>query len=346
MKMAQREGVTTDDSCDLDMENLKHEFEDHLSVVVPCYNEAAVLEATISRLTTACQGSVSQYEIILVDDGSTDSTWGVLQSAATIDDHIVGVRLSKNHGHQLALLAGLAEVRGSVVLIIDADLQDPPELLPDMLALLHADEVDVVYGKRRNRAGESFLKTATAHAFYRMLTTATDVDIPLDTGDFRLMSRRMCDLLCAMPERDRFTRGMVAWLGFKQVPIEYDRSARFAGFTKYTPRKMLGLAADAFLGFSLLPLRMAIVLSGLTFLFSIGVIGYSVWSWEAHQTIPGWASIEVFSSIVASAQFAVLGVIGEYIGRIYLEGKNRPLYLVRNILDHRRSEARAYPTAR
>ncbi len=309
---------------------------DHLSVVVPCYNEDEVLAVTLSRLRQVCASAdLAAWEIILVDDGSIDGTWSLIEQAIEGDSRIVGVRLSRNHGHQLALLAGLARVRGSVVLIIDADLQDPPEALQGMLARMHSERADVVYGQRTSREGESLFKRASAKAFYRLLSSMTRVDVPLDTGDFRLMSRRVSDHLLQMPERDRFTRGMVAWLGYKQVPFEYARHPRFAGTTKYTPRKMFSLAAQAFLGFSLAPLRLAILLSGLTFAFSVSVIAYVLWSWAAGQAVSGWASVMIFVSVVASAQFAVLGVMGEYIGRIYLEGKQRPLYLVSDLADHR-----------
>ena len=316
---------------------LKECVETGLSVIVPCFNEEAALNTTLERIMNVCNSQFGeQYEIILVDDGSNDATWELIENAAQQHRHAVGVRLSRNHGHQSALLAGLAQARGSLILIIDADLQDPPELLPAMCALMDKENADVVYGKRRSRAGESDFKKGTAKAFYRLLSAVTDVDIPIDSGDFRLMRRHIGDLLLSMPERDRFTRGMVAWLGFKQIPIEYDRAARTAGETKYTMRKMLRLAVDAFLGFSLLPLRMAMALSAITFFLSLTVIAYTIWSWLALQTAPGWASVMILVAVVASAQFSVLGIIGEYVGRVYLQGKQRPLYLVRNVIDRRK----------
>jgi len=226
-----------------------------LSIVVPCFNEEACLPTLHERLTAAARGAAGDdYEIVLVNDGSRDSTWPIMRRLADEDPHVVGVNLSRNHGHQLALTAGLDLCRGEVILIIDADLQDPPELLPQMLETMRRDGADVVYGVRRSRAGETPFKRATAHGFYRLLSRATEVDIPLDAGDFRLMSRRALDALLAMPEQARFIRGMVAWIGFKQAPFTYDRDRRFAGETKYPLRKMIRFAFDALTGFSSAPL--------------------------------------------------------------------------------------------
>jgi len=306
---------------------------EQLSVVVPCYNEASVLEAAAERISAACKLNFGDnYEIIFVDDGSEDSTWQLIESFTQTSDRVRGVQLSRNHGHQLALLAGLAEVQGSLVLIIDADLQDPPELLTKMIDIMVQQEADVVYGQRVGREGETLLKKTTASLFYRFLAAATEVEIPVDTGDFRLMRRRVVDLLLRMPERDRFTRGMVAWLGFSQVPCEYTRAERWAGETKYTPRKMFGLAASAFLGFSMAPLRMAVVLSIGTALASLSTMIYVIWSLFMGYTITGWASTMIVMTLLASAQFAILAIIGEYVGRIYLQDKQRPLFLVKKAI--------------
>jgi dolichol-phosphate mannosyltransferase len=205
-----------------------------LSIVVPCYNEEACLPALHERLSAAARATFrDDYEIILVNDGSKDRSWPIMTAMAAADPHLVAVNLSRNHGHQLALTAGLDLSRGDVVLVIDADLQDPPELLGDMVDTMRREEADVVYGVRKSRAGETAFKRATAHGFYRLLANATDVDIPLDAGDFRLISRRALDVLLAMPEQARFIRGMVAWIGFRQVPILYNRDERFAGDSKY-----------------------------------------------------------------------------------------------------------------
>lgn len=300
-----------------------------VSVVMPCFNEAEGLETALGRVIAACETHVPRgFEIILIDDGSTDATWPLIAGAASTDPRLVGVKLSRNHGHQLALIAGLSHVQGDLVLVIDADLQDPPELLGDMVDVLEKTHADVVYGQRLSRAGETGFKTLTAKAFYRTLGALSEVAVPPDTGDFRLMTRRVSDLLLAMPERDRFTRGMVAWLGFKQTALRFNRAPRFAGSTKYTLRKMLRLAADGLMGFSLAPLRAALILAGLCLGFSVITLGYVAWSLVERQTVPGWASVMAFLAIVAAGQFAVLGVIGEYVGRIYMEAKRRPLYIL------------------
>src|SRR5437899_5866486 len=209
-----------------------------LSVVAPCFNEEGVLPEFVRRVGVVLDGLGITAEIVLVDDGSRDATWQVMTDAAAKDSRIVAVRLMRNHGHQLALTAGLSICRGERILIIDADLQDPPELLPEMMKLMDQMGADVVYGRRRQREGDSLFKRATAAAFYRLIGRMTDVEIPLDAGDFRLITRRVLDLLIAMPERHRFIRGMVAWIGGKQVPLVYDRKARVAGASKYPLAKM------------------------------------------------------------------------------------------------------------
>jgi glycosyltransferase involved in cell wall biosynthesis len=214
-----------------------------LSIVVPCYNEAACLDVLHARISGAAKVAVGDdYEIVLINDGSRDDSWGVMQRLAAADPRLVAINLSRNHGHQLALTAGLDLCAGEQILIIDADLQDPPELLSDMRAAMAASHADVVYAVRRQRAGETVFKKATAAAFYRMLTRMTDTPIPLDTGDFRLMSRRALDAFLSLPEQARFIRGMVAWIGFRQVPFPYDRAERLAGETNYPLAKMIRLA--------------------------------------------------------------------------------------------------------
>ena len=253
-----------------------------LSIVVPCFNEEACLPALYERLSGAARKAVGDdYEIVFVNDGSRDGSWPVMRDLAAQDSHVVAVNLSRNHGHQLALTAGLDLCRGETVLIIDADLQDPPELLPDMMAALRDQEADVVYGVRRSRSGETAFKRATAHGFYRLLSRATDVDIPLDAGDFRLMSRRALDALLAMPEQARFIRGMVAWIGFRQVPFAYDRQERFAGETKYPLGKMIRFALDALTGFSSAPLKLASHFGLGLSIGSIAMMLYIAYAWTA-----------------------------------------------------------------
>ncbi|MEA2926500.1 MAG: polyisoprenyl-phosphate glycosyltransferase [Alphaproteobacteria bacterium] len=307
-----------------------------LSIVVPCCNEEVGLREFHRQMAASARAVFGEkFELILVDDGSTDNTWKVINQLSELDRNVVAVRLSRNHGHQLALTAGLSTVRGDLVLVIDADLQDPPELLGPMYDLMVREDADVVYGQRRSRAGESGFKKKSAEAFYRLLAKLTRVNIPVDTGDFRLMSRRISDQVVQMPEHDRFIRGMVAWLGFKQVAFEYDRNARFAGTTKYPLTKMIGFAADALVSFSMVPLRIATYVGALltTVLTFVGI--WAVFGWILSGTVPGWTSLTLLVIMISSVQLLVLGLIGEYVGRIYIQSKHRPLFLISHL--HRRA---------
>lgn len=302
-----------------------------LSVVVPAYNEEAVIGETHRRLSAACQHAVGDdFEIIYVDDGSKDATWQHLQRLADADQRVVAVTLSRNFGHQLALTAGLSLVRGEWVMCIDADLQDPPELLSQMIERLEQG-ADVVYGQRESRAGESAFKLGTAAAFYRVLRRLTDVDIPADTGDFRLMRREVVEALLAMPEQHRFVRGLVSWVGFRQQALLYARQERFAGETKYPLKKMLRLAADAITGFSTLPLKFAIWMAMASLAIALSVGTYAVAEWLLGNTVPGWTSMVVVVSFLSSAQLLCLGILGSYIGRLFMESKRRPLAIVREV---------------
>jgi glycosyltransferase involved in cell wall biosynthesis len=303
-----------------------------LSIVVPCFNEELCLSELHRRLTAGARAAVgADYELVLVNDGSRDGSWAAMQKLAATDPKLVAVNLSRNHGHQLALTAGLDFCRGDAVLIIDADLQDPPELLGDMLAMMREEEADVVYGVRRSRAGETAFKRATAHGFYRLLSRATEVDIPVDAGDFRLISRRALNALMAMPEQARFIRGMVAWIGFKQVPFAYNRDPRFAGETKYPLRKMVRFALDAITGFSSAPLKLASHAGLALSLGSLLIIVYIGWAWLSGQSIQGWTSLMLVVVILGAMQMFVLALMGEYIGRLYNQAKQRPLYIVQEV---------------
>lgn len=304
-----------------------------LSIVIPCYNEEACLGELHDRVTAVARANFGMdYELVLVNDGSRDTTWTLMQQLAAIDPQLVAINLSRNHGHQIALTAGLDLCRGEIILIIDADLQDPPELLPAMLTMMETQGADVVYGLRRSRSGESISKKLSAAIFYRLLDQLTDIKIPLDTGDFRLMTRRGLDALLSMPEQARFIRGMVAWIGFRQLPFPYDRAERHAGETNYPLSKMLRLAFDAVTGFSTAPLRLAthagLVLSGLALLLA----AWFVIVWIRGHTVPGWTSLMLVVLGLGAVQMFVLGLIGEYLGRLYVEAKRRPLYLVADVL--------------
>jgi dolichol-phosphate mannosyltransferase len=303
-----------------------------LSVVIPCYNEAACLDLLHARVAAAARAAVGDdHEIVLINDGSRDDSWAVMQRLSEQDPRLVAINLSRNHGHQLALTAGLDLCSGEQILIIDADLQDPPELLTDMRATMSAEGADVVYAVRRKREGETIFKKATAAAFYRVLDRVTDTPIPLDTGDFRLMSRRALDALLSLPEQARFIRGMVAWVGFRQVPFPYDRAERHAGETNYPLGKMVRLAFDAVTGFSTAPLRFAshasVILAGASLL----LLFYILWGFFEGSPVQGWTSTMLVVTVLSAAQMFVLGMIGEYLGRLYIESKRRPLYLVADI---------------
>ena len=298
-----------------------------ISIVVPCFTEEELLPHTLARLHAAASATRLSYEIIMVDDGSPDRTWEIIIAEAQRDARVRGVRLSRNFGHQMALTAGLERARGANVLIIDDDLQDPPELLGVMLAK-RAEGFDVVYGQRRSRPGETWFKLFTARLFYRLIGYLAEVPIPADAGDFRLMSRRAVDAFLLLPENSRFIRGMIAWIGYPQAAVPYDREPRTAGKTKYRLGKLLRFSADAVTGFSIKPLRIAT-------LASAGLLGaallLTVWAVIRHiqGTVEGWPSTMVTILFVGGVQTLVLGIIGEYIGRLFIEVKRRPLYLVR-----------------
>jgi dolichol-phosphate mannosyltransferase len=302
-----------------------------LSIVAPCYNEEACLPEFHRQAGAAARAAVGDdYEIVLVNDGSGDRTLSVMRVLAAADPHVVAIDLSRNFGHQKALSAGLQFARGERVLAIDADLQDPPALLGEMMALMDAGN-DVVYGQRRRRAGETRFKTATAALFYRLLRRLTEIDIPADTGDFRLMNRRTVEIFKAMPEEFRFIRGLIAWIGLNQVPVMYDRDARYAGTTAYPLRKMVTFAMDAITGFSVVPLRLVswagLAASGASLL----LFAYTMVEWLRGATIVGWASLASIVLVVGGLQLLFLGVLGEYVGRIYMESKHRPLFVVREV---------------
>jgi dolichol-phosphate mannosyltransferase len=303
-----------------------------LSVVVPCFNEEACLDTLHKRLAASARKAAGDdYEIVLVNDGSRDSSWTIMQRLVAEDPHLVAINLSRNHGHQLALTAGLDLCQGDVILIIDADLQDPPELLGGMLQAMRENQADVVYGVRKSRAGETAFKRATAHGFYRLLSRATEVDIPLDAGDFRLMSRRALDALLAMPEQARFIRGMVAWIGFRQVPFPYDRQQRLAGDTKYPFGRMVRFALDALTGFSSAPLKLASHAGLALSAGSLLLIVFIAYSWTVGRNVQGWTSLMLVVVALGAVQMFVLALMGEYIGRLYNEAKRRPLYIVQEI---------------
>jgi polyisoprenyl-phosphate glycosyltransferase len=337
----------------------------HLSVVVPCKNEEEGLREAHRRLvatlesagTAQCPApdlgpqpvsepkpgtqSAFNFEIIYVDDGSTDATASILRELRAADRRVRVVRLSRNFGHQIAITAGLEHASGDAVVIIDADLQDPPELIGDFLVRWRGG-YDVVYGVRTDRPGETAFKRWTAKAFYRLINRLSDTRIPLDTGDFRLMDRAAVDALLSMPERDRFVRGMVSWLGFSQVAVPYVRASRYAGNTNYPLFKMLRLAMDGILSFSISPLRLATWTGfAASALAILGIVYALVEHFFGTGLVKGWTSSFIAVLFIGGVQLICLGIIGEYVGRIYGESKRRPLYFVRERLGF---ESQSQPT--
>lgn len=301
-----------------------------VSIVVPCFNEEEVIRTTLERLAALCDGQPDcDFEIVCVDDGSRDRTLAILREAAAREPRLKVISFARNFGHQIAVTAGIDASIGDAVVLIDADLQDPPEVVPQMIAKWR-EGYDVVYGTRLSRPGESAFKLVTARGFYRVLNGLSEVPIPLDTGDFRLMSRPVVDALKQMPERHRFVRGMVSWVGFNQVALPYERAERFAGSSKYPLRKMLRFATDGILSFSTKPLQLAIGMGLLAAGLAILGIFYALALRIFTSTwVEGWTALMIAVLFLGGVQLLSLGIIGEYVGRIYDETKKRPLYLVR-----------------
>jgi glycosyltransferase involved in cell wall biosynthesis len=290
-----------------------------LSLVIPCYNESETipeLHRRLAQFLSALPEVGEAWETVFIDDGSRDDTGALLTALARNEPRFKVVLFARNFGHQIAITAGLDRAEGDAVVVMDADLQDPPEVVKEMLKKA-AEGHDVVFGVRRKRHGETFFKRFTAAAFYRFIRAMTGVDIPVDAGDFRLMTRPVVLTMRALREQHRFVRGMVAWVGFKQAAVYYDREARHAGETKYPLRKMLKFAIDGITSFSVVPLRVAVVVGlvlGVVKFFAIGMV-------------PGWTGIMVAVTFGFSAQLLMTGILGEYVGRIYEEIKRRPLYV-------------------
>ena len=311
------------------MDSSGHERTVLLSVVVPCFNEEAVIGETVARLLAQADlFDDLEVELIFVDDGSRDATARLLEGFAAQDARVKILGFARNFGHQVAVSAGIDVARGDAVVLIDADLQDPPEVIAQMVAKWR-EGFDVVYGTRTERPGESMFKRATAKGFYRLLNRLSDIPIPLDTGDFRLMSRRVVDTLRAMPEHDRFVRGMVSWVGFRQTALPYRRAERFAGETKYPLRRMLRFATDGLLSFSTKPLQLSIglglIASALAFAGIVYALAVRLFT---DRWVEGWAGLFIAVLFLGGIQLITVGILGEYVGRIYHEVKRRPLYVV------------------
>ena len=301
-----------------------------LSVIVPMYCEEAVIGECYKRLTNIMKKIDNyNYEIIVVNDGSKDNTLEILEEIAQKDKNVKVISFSRNFGHQAAVTAGLKNVTGDAVVIIDADLQDPPELICDMIKLWEQG-YEVIYGKRKIRKGESVFKLLTAKMFYKTLNILSDVEIPKDTGDFRLVDRKVVDTINQMPEHNKFLRGLFSWVGYKQVPFEYERQERYAGKTKYPLRKMIKLASDGIISFSTKPLKLVGTLGIISIVISILILIYALLSYafKLNNLSPGWTSIMVAITFFAGVQLLSIWIMSEYIGRIYDEAKERPQYII------------------
>lgn len=299
-----------------------------LSVIVPCYNEEEVIQETHRRITEVLECLGCTFEIIYVNDGSQDNTMNYLRELNFIDHRVCILSFSRNFGHQIAVTAGIDNSRGEAVVIIDADLQDPPEIIEQMLAKWK-EGYQIVYGKRQSREGENFFKLTTAKWFYRILNMLSEIPIPVDTGDFRLIDRKVVESLKNMPERDRFVRGMVSWVGFRQYALPYEREPRFAGTTKYPLKKMISFALDGIISFSIKPLNIATIIgfmaSGLAFL---GIVYALIMRMFTNIWVSGWTLMFIALLFMAGVQLLCIGIVGVYIGRIYKEAKKRPLYIL------------------
>ena len=301
-----------------------------ISIIVPCFNEEEVIPETFKRLHDFSI-SLKNYsvEIIFIDDGSDDLTYLFLKKFADQCNFVKIIFLARNFGHQIAVTAGIDYASGDALIIIDADLQDPPEVMHEMI-MRWEDGYDVVYGKRIDRKGESYFKKFTAKGFYRILNFLSDIYIPLDTGDFRLISKEIAKNLRKMPEKDRFLRGMISWVGFKQIELPYHRAKRYAGKSKYPLRKMLNFALNGILSFSTKPLQISIAIGLISAFIALLVIVYALSLRIYTNTwVEGWTAIIVAVLFLGGVQLLSIGILGSYIGRIYNESKNRPLYFVK-----------------
>jgi glycosyltransferase involved in cell wall biosynthesis len=299
-----------------------------LSVVAAAFDEADVLPGFVARLAAVLEATGEEWEVVLVDDGSRDGTWGAIAAASAADPRIRGIRLSRNFGHQLALTAGLSVARGDGVITMDSDLQHPPEVIPALLAAARSGN-DVVYAVRSADDAAGFWKRFSARVFYKLLNRLSTLELPEGAADFRWMSRRVVDVLAAMPERHRFLRGLVRWAGYQQTCVEYQRGAREAGESKYGLRRMILFAWDGMVSFSSFPLRVASVLgvcvSILGWLYLVYVLAIKLFT---DRAVPGWTSVTAAVLLLGGAQLVFLGVLGQYVGRMYDDVKQRPLFLI------------------
>jgi dolichol-phosphate mannosyltransferase len=312
-----------------------------ISIIIPCFNEEKVLRDTYRRLLAALDGRPDlEHELLFVDDGSTDATRRILTELSAADPRVRVVKFSRNFGHQPAVTAGIRYCRGDVAVIIDADLQDPPEIIPDMIEQLVRNGANVVYGVRKSRKGETWFKRGTAKLFYALLNKLSEVPLPVDTGDFRVIDRKVINVFNGLTERNKYIRGLISWMGFKQIPYHYHRDARFAGCTKYTFRKMLRFASTGVFYFSKKPLKIA---STAGFLSVAAGLLLSVWIFVSkimnpEYSVSGWASLMLLVIYFGGVQLLTIGILGQYIGSLFDEVKRRPEYILEEEIQERRDK--------
>ncbi len=311
----------------------KKQKKESISIVVPCYNEEDVIQLCHDEITKVVDDLAYDFEMIYINDGSTDSTLDILQSIRKKDKRVTVINLSRNFGKEAAMTAGIDNVTSDALIILDADLQDPPALIPDMIKMWKDTDADVVYGQRIIREGETWFKKFSANGFYKVINfIASNVEIPKNTGDFRLMNRRAIDALVQLREKHRFMKGLFAWIGYKQVAFQYNRAPRAAGYTKWSYTGLWNLAMEGIAGFSTVPLKVAsffgLLISIMAFLFGAYIILKTLIS---GVDVPGWATLTVMISVLSGIQLLCIGILGEYIGRIFGEAKKRPLYFIEDI---------------
>ena len=313
-----------------------------ISVIIPCFNEEKVLESTYQRLSSVLvEGDGKNYEFIFVDDGSVDSTAAILRTMAEKDARVTVVRFSRNFGHQPAVSAGMRQCRGDLAVIIDADLQDPPEVVPDMIRRLIEEKANVVYGVRKRRKGETWFKLVTAEIFYRLLNKLSDVPMPLNAGDFRVVDRKVINAFNALPENTKYIRGLISWMGFKQMPYYYERDARLAGSTKYSLPKMIRFASTGIFYFSKKPLQLATAFGFLSVAAGLLLSAWLLFSKFVNPQflVSGWTSIVLVVIYFGGVQLLTIGILGQYIGNLFDEVKRRPEYIVDEIVKQQRERA-------
>jgi glycosyltransferase involved in cell wall biosynthesis len=309
---------------------MKNQKKELLSVIVPCFNEEEVIEETYKRLTNVLKENHINYEILFINDGSIDKTLVILTNIAKNDPKIKIISFSRNFGHQSAVSAGIHHCKGDYAVIIDGDLQDPPEVIPELLSLAKKEQANVVYGVRKRRKGETFFKRFTAWAFYKIINLLSDVPLPENTGDFRLIDKKVIDAFNQLPEKNKYIRGLISWIGFKQIPYYYVREPRFAGETKYPLSKMIKFATTALLYFTRKPLKLATTMGFMSIVVGLLLTIYVFLSLflKPQQTVSGWASTIIIIIFFGGVQLLTIGVMGEYIGSIFDEIKNRPMYII------------------